>query len=425
MMCDRYPAGNRYGRPQYERGERGEHNDSYYYDRYEDYDRYGRSPPPARYPSDRYDHRDDHYIRNDEFAFRGAAERDNYRPRQPQENFSFRTQGSTAPRFPSPDPHAPPPPQARARRTENTRREQGKRGPAGQYSDRTLNGQAPRRFRKRPPHERDLLQRARRASTPDQLLGMNADGQARFKAVDSSSDEENVIDLTNGSDDDIEADAPRKRVKAEESQPTELAAPKWSNPEYLTALPPPETLGAPKKDIVQVIRKAKVDSAPKTDSSANAVKDNVDFISFNFGEEGEIMSEDDPVSENRPPSNAPVGPSGFGGRSAVQPNGAGVANGRGRQPDPPPSTFQPINLRSSNKMDDDVGPPPLPPPELSMPTDEELIAYNGGNTKGMKRKRGEQSKDIGDVVPDWRPNGSNPTPWCTIDHSRTANIGLR
>ena len=83
-------------------------------------------------------------------------------------------------------------------------------------------------------------------------------------------------------DEGSEDDVPRKRAKVE---PTEAPArPQWSNPDPYTVLPPPETLGAPKKDIVQVIRKAKNEQASKSEGADN-VAGNADFISFNFGDD--------------------------------------------------------------------------------------------------------------------------------------------
>lgn len=424
-MANRYASDYYDGRSQFERTERSfPHYDRY--DRYDRYSQYERSPPPSRNIS-RHNDRAAEPARGDGFEFRGAAERDGYRPRQHEEDFTFRPQGQPAPRFPSPDRHAPLPLQhSRARGVEISRGGHRRQGPAGQHGGRTHVGRPPRRFGKPPPHQRDILQGAHRGSTPEQLHGMNAGGQTRFTALDTSSDDENVIDLTHDdSDDDIDADALRKRVKAESSFSIGQGAPKWSNPEYFTALPPPETLGAPKKDIVQVIRKAKVDSASKDDSSANAVKDNDDFISFNLDDEGESMSESDSVSENKPPSNAPVGPSGLGRRGTMQKNSMQGPNGHQLQSDAPPSTFQPINLRSANKMKNTLGPPPPPPADLIMPTEEELIEQYGGDTKGKKRKRVDQSRDIGDVLPEWQTNDTEPTPWCTVDHSRTAIVGLR
>jgi hypothetical protein len=111
-----------------------------------------------------------------------------------------------------------------------------------------------------------------RETTPEQFEGMD-EGRSRFKEVAESSEGDDSAD-----------DGPRKRTKVDATDAT--AAPKWSNPDPYTVLPPPETLGAPKKDIVQTIRKAKNDQAAKVDK----VADNSDFISFNFDGDGRAIT---------------------------------------------------------------------------------------------------------------------------------------
>jgi hypothetical protein len=114
---------------------------------------------------------------------------------------------------------------------------------------------------------------------------MNRDGQARFGEANFSTSEEDGSE--DGEIDDSAMDdgeGSRKRIKAYAADSKAESAPKWSNPEYFTALPPPESGLGPKKDIVQVIRKAKIEAAPKQDSS-NAVKENADFISFSMDDD--------------------------------------------------------------------------------------------------------------------------------------------
>ena len=403
IMGDRNRPPYHYGRSQYQRDDRDIRNGRYYEDQS---DRYDRMQAP-RHPPGIHDGRN-----GGGYTFRGAADSNNYRPRRPENEFSFRAQG---PRYPSPDRHAPTPQRQRQQphRANDSRRDQGKRGPPGRGNDSRHRGGYRGRVKKPPPSEREILHKTGRASTPEQLFGMNADGQARFTTIISSSDEDSgsesgeVIDLTNDSDED--GDGPRKRVKTNAPAPVEPTAPKWSNPEYLTALPPPENLGAPKKDIVRVIRKAKVEAAPKEDSS-NAVKDNIDFISFKFDDDfaNSIVIDSDSGGENRPPSNAPLAPAG------MKMTGEHV-----------PSTFPPNHSSAPITMHDTVGPPPPPPSDLIMPTDEELIAHYGGDSKGKKRKHEMLSKGVGDIVREWQANQTNPTPWCTVDHTHTGSVGLR
>lgn len=283
---------------------------------------------------------------------------------------------------------------------------------------------------------------------------MNEEGHFRFNANFSSSDEEGSEDgeieeeVANG-------EGPRKRAKAEITEPAEQMAPKWSNPEYFTALPPPESGLAPKKDIVQVIRKAKVEAAAKQESASNAVKENADFISFNMDDDAQDMSEEASEHENVPPQNAPTGPARLGNHIVTRSKDGPAPKKHGfKQFVRPRSPVLNFSLRGTNKTKDPVGPPPQPPPnidQLMNMADRMQVSgkrktaphvsqdLNGSDTrslpqalpqqssapKGKKRKAAQISKGLGDVVQEWISNETNSTPWCTVDHSCTANVGLR
>jgi len=238
---------------------------------------------------------------NGGYTFRGAADRQSY---QPPQDFTFRASGPSAPRFPPSDPYASQAqPQSRSRRADQ--RQRSDRRPPPYDGAPARRGRGGFRGRGRPAHTRDILQNTRRETTPEQLEGMNSEGQVRFKEAESSSDEADakIIDLTHeDEEDDHDATAPRKRTKLD--APAESAAPRWSNPDPYTVLPPPETLGAPKKDIVQVIRKAKMDSSAKSDDK-NAAKEN-DFISLNFDDDFDEDDVDDVDDESMPVLHQPL-----------------------------------------------------------------------------------------------------------------------
>lgn len=298
------------------------------------------------------------------FSFRGAAG-DNYRPRQSHEDFTFRAP-QQAPHFPQEQPRDRPQRQPRDR--------QGRRNGAPFKSK--ANGGPPFRRGKRAAHERDLIKRATRDSTPEQLAGMNADKSQKYAEYisDSSDDESDSESDSSSRSDSGQADgSSRKRVKT--SQDADVAVPKWSNPDPYSVLPPTDMGIGPKKDIVQVIRKSKLEaSAP--DASTNAVKENVDFISFDFGDDGENDSDE---------------------------SDGGIA------------------------LDDGFGPPPAPPTGLVMPSDNELMDTYARDFKGSKRKRDFASSDLPrDVVYEWQPiPGANPTPWRSDDAEFTSHIGLQ
>lgn len=111
------------------------------------------------------------------------------------------------------------------------------------------------------------------------------------------------------SDDNSDAERPRKRramgfdgpQENTAAPPPPPAAPKWSNPDPYTALPPPSEQTNKRIDVVKLIRKARLDNAAKANEN-DAVKENSDFIS--------LGAMPDPEPESNAPANAPKGPRG-------------------------------------------------------------------------------------------------------------------
>lgn len=277
---------------------------------------------------------------------------------------------------------------------------------------------------------------------------MNADGQVRFNALVSSSeesDDDRAGDPNSSSEE--EGEIRRKRFKVDAPAP-KPEAPKWSNPDPYSALPPTENIGAPKKDIVQVIRKAKNASAPKTDMSQGAAQ-NADFISFTF--------EDDVSNDQVSIAHSDGYRSGPSPRRSPSMSGEGsfnrnhTANGDDMPPLPLKRSArdrrtaaprpQPIDLTDSG---DDLPPrksrkrqlspidltsdnegPPSPPTGFVMPTDEELMQQYVGQPAGKKRKHNEQSIGKGDITEAWTANWTDPTPWCTPDRQQASDTGIR
>ncbi|WPH02775.1 Hypothetical protein R9X50_00564300 [Acrodontium crateriforme] len=401
--------------PEY-RSRDGRSRHSYYDDSYRQPDRY--EDQKRERDRDFHDSRSGHG--GGGFTFRGAAQRDNgysrshessryednhYRPQEGQ--FTFRAQGPSAPRFPE---EQPPP---RSDRRSGRDRNGGGRGRGGNRGGR--GGRGGYVYKPKQAHSRAILRESGREKTPEQLEGMNNSGTSHFMEVLSDSeydDQGGVIDLTHESED--ESEGPRKRTKTKASSDAEAARPKWSNPDPYTVLPPPETLGAPKKDIVQVIRKAKVEVAAKPDDT-NAVKENVDFISFNFGDDDDDDDDDSSIAEiNKPPPNAPTAP------SAQRDHNVDESRRN------PPAQYG-REMRSS-AVTNDIPPPP-PPYGLVMPSDAELRERRAGPETMNKRKRkGQETRDnrlVGDIVDEWLPNHSDPTPWCERQYSQIESPALR
>jgi non-canonical poly(A) RNA polymerase PAPD5/7 len=373
---------------------RGYNDNSYGYDRYDrgqpppPPDRYARDPPPRQ-------SRD-----MDGYQFRGAAQpdsyrdnRDSYRPQdQRPPDFSFRAAGPPAPHFP---PAAPGQyNQPAGQRRDHRGNDRGGRG----------GGRGRGRFRSRAAHARDLMSKSTRAATPEQMEGMNGEGKAHY--VDYISSEEDDEAASTGGDNDEQPS--KKRTKTAAVATESLAAPKWSNPDPYTVLPPTDVSMAPKKDIVQTIRKAKVEAANKA-SSANAIKENVDFISFDdFNDEA---MDEDPAEGSED--------------GEIEDNG-GVDLG--------------FNIVPRFDREPSVGGVPPPPPDVPMPEKQELTMLSNNSLRearrtalrsaeavSNKRKRGPEppSSTAGVIVSEWVSDGSNPTPWFSDDGTFSSHVGLQ
>jgi non-canonical poly(A) RNA polymerase PAPD5/7 len=328
------------------------------------------------------------------FTFRGAATGgQTYRPEQ---NFTFDAPGPRAPNGFAPEP---------ARATHDRPRRFDRDGGRPRHEGRGRGSNAPRGrggyrgFGPKPAHDRAILNKlaGSRETTPEQFEGMN-EGHSHFK---------DAAEVESSEEDDSDDDGPRKRTKVEASDAS--AAPKWSNPDPYTALPPPETLGAPKKDIVQVIRKAKNEAAPKTDK----VADNADFISFNFDDEGDAEMDSPPPP---PPSKSPArtGEPTFSHRDSFHRKTSVVGA-------PETNSGSSNSLTPTNKRQHGISSP------------SSGVGYNSPQhsivPEHVSRPPKRKARDIrqfGDVIEEWQSiEGQTVAPWITTNHSATADVGLR
>lgn len=120
--------------------------------------------------------------------------------------------------------------------------------------------------------DRPLLH-ARRETTPDQFDGMQHDNDdnPKYRNVETMSDSDSE-DMEE-SESESEEVTRRKSIRLEGK-----SLPKWSNPEPYTSLPPPEA-SKKRKDVVKLIRKARI-AASKEQDSMKQLAQNDDFISF-------------------------------------------------------------------------------------------------------------------------------------------------
>ena len=135
--------------------------------------------------------------------------------------------------------------------------------------------------------ERELLNQ-KHDQNVEEILG-DSNGRATYRDVDELSDsDEAAMEFSDDSDaEPQEPAAKRARVASGPTSAADEAAPRWSNPDPYTALPPPDETTRKKKDVVQLIRKARVEADSKKSTTASEA---ADFISCDFsdGEDEDI-----------------------------------------------------------------------------------------------------------------------------------------
>ncbi|KAI1743136.1 hypothetical protein F4680DRAFT_411081 [Xylaria scruposa] len=404
---------------------RGSHRD------YRDRD----DPRDSRDYRDSREHRDDYDYRppRGEFTFRQEAPGSiaSYRPSQYPKYASHRnpdrrqyplTLGTRSHDRRSTDNYAP-------------RRDDSRRTRGGQRLDRSRRPGPYQRREKEKAADRLLL--SKRFDDQAELMLGDTAVRATYRDVDELSDSDEVdMDISdNGDSDSNTVDRPAKRTRTDSSAAA-LAqdVPKWSNPDPYTALPPPETTR--KKDVVQLIRKARVQAeAQRPAVSAEAA----DFISFDFSDDddnGKVTGHvNNQVAETLQPgtvndaakrSNAPTG---LPAAPTTLP------------PKPPVSTMNqapqqvenPQLIQSQSALHAKHGSGSSAPVDLTPSAslgnrkrtidDEILLPAQPPHAPLKKVNRMAPS---GSIVPIWRPEpGENPCPWAIEDHSGTSNMGTR
>jgi len=111
---------------------------------------------------------------------------------------------------------------------------------------------------------------------------------------DVSDSSEAEMDMSDDEDDSESAEPKKKQIKTMKKAADGNSVPKWSNPDPYTALPPVEE-SRKRKDVVKLIRKARVEAA--TAKAENSPVD--DFISFGDDKEEEEHVEPVPAINTR------------------------------------------------------------------------------------------------------------------------------
>jgi len=199
--------------------------------------------------------------------------------------------------------------------------------------------------------------------------------------------------------------------------------PKWSNPEYYTALPPPDESQRRKRDVVKLIRKARV-AVGKSTTSASQVAANDDFISFDMGD-NQFKSDNDgavelPRFHDKKVPSTPSGPRSGANypstKSGQAPGTDGEALSAGRL-GPPPSNI--VNRPNIMQQATDITNSTLKRKRSEYAVAAELL-------RPPKRKKGTAPFSNGYVLEEWAPgDGVNVIPWISLDHSFTENPGFR
>ncbi|KHO01637.1 topoisomerase family protein TRF4 [Metarhizium album ARSEF 1941] len=247
-----------------------------------------------------------------------------------------------------------------------------------------------------PPHpsERALISGAM-LNLPEERVDPG-DGGAKFRDLDEISDDDELeMDISSAS----ESEEPsRKRARTNITCEDANSVPKWSNPDPYSVMPCPDE-SRKKRDVVKLIRKARVEAATKADASTEAE----DFLSFDITEDEEEEEGDDndddrteisrPHSEPQRPLPTSV-PASF---THKHPDDRNKRNGL-----PAPDHSGPLGSRKRT-ADDEIKPPD----------------YGQLKKASMKPSKGS-------VTSTWLPKkNEDPCPWQTQDHSATHNMAFR
>ncbi|PHH67602.1 hypothetical protein CDD82_1280 [Ophiocordyceps australis] len=296
-------------------------------------------------------------------------------PQPPQSDFTFRLDYPHT-SFTPINPGAKRPSQA-PRRSD---RDRPRRVPASQS-----------RPRWKPPHpyERALIS-GNTSVQPSERLHENG---AKFRNPDDLSDD-NEVDMVISSSESASDKPAKKRVRIDGNVGND-DTPKWSNPDPYTALPCPDETRRKKSDVVQLIRKARVE---ETKPAVETVPEAENFLSFDLsaseGETKEVL----PTRSSLPGSHSL--PSSLPPRPPV--------------PEVPPPSVPTVDrplapdrsgpLGSRKRTADDV----IKPPD-----------YGKLNKTNMKPSKGN-------LMAQWEPKaGQDLCPWVLTNHASETNMAVR
>lgn len=262
-------------------------------------------------------------------------------------------------------------------------------------------------------------------STEPEQYFFDAEAGATYRPLSELSDNDDAeMDISEGEGDAAAAGEPsskRARLGVQKSV-LDDSVPKWSNPDPYTALPPPDAAGKQRKDVVQLIRKARVET---TESKASIPAEAADFIACDFDDSDEDDGSDLEMIEVRPAPRKQV------------PGVLGAPTGPRSGPQPVLDSARSVPANSTsllslpipqNPESGQFAPPAQPAP--SRLTDNALGSRKRTYDDEIKLPPHAKLKKVtkiparGVLVHEWKViGGEDPRPWLVMDHSRSTNVG--
>lgn len=244
-----------------------------------------------------------------------------------------------------------------------------------------------------PPHpsERALIS-GDTFRIPGQRI-FDTSASAKFRDVDEMSDDQEVaMEMSSQSSHEGAEKPVSKRPRTDAKAADADAVPKWSNPDPYTALPCPDEATRKKRDMVQLIRKARVEALkPNTDAPPEAAN----FISFDSSDEDDAPPPPPPPPTSLPPRPPPPprdGPVVGKSKSSSTATDAKLT----------PDTSGPLGSRKRT-VDDEIKPPD----------------YGQLKKAGTRRSKGT-------LLPEWQPKDDQDScPWKAVGSSEADNATIR
>jgi non-canonical poly(A) RNA polymerase PAPD5/7 len=278
--------------------------------------------------------------------------------------------------------------------------------------------------------DRPFLQ-TNRQPTPERMAGMDEDEGAgtRFRPLEDVSDSDETDMDVSSDDEQAEVDDDSEQPKKKQARTGVRQAadgdsvPKWSNPDPYTALPPPDETSRKKKDVVKLIRKARVN--PSSEEAPKPAATTDDFISFDFGDDveeeqpGQVSSSESDAEAGNGVPGAPSGPR-YSHKDSIH----------SLPPRPPQPAKIEFNIKNNAKR-------AFEPANIDMKSELDIVSDPAlGN---RKRTHNDEIKgpplyvkkfvtsrpSKGRITEEWAvKTGLNPTPWCEDDHCESASASV-